>query len=158
MTGSKQSEQIRPRIGNFRQKKYSAEDGIDGTIGLFRRNSVCSAEHKTIGIPFRTVPTEEKNARNSVPWNKKRSKLSELRSEPFRGTENSQNSVPNRSAEEKNARNSDPWKKVEAISRNSVPKHVYIVYNKLKNFNRILHLVFIQRDYKCYPLLVEFDY
>jgi hypothetical protein len=28
---------------------------------------------------------EEKNAQNSVPWNKNRNKLSEFRSEPFRG-------------------------------------------------------------------------
>ncbi len=44
------------RVGNFRQKNYSAEDGIDGSIGLFRRHSGCSAEQKTLGIPFRNVP------------------------------------------------------------------------------------------------------
>jgi hypothetical protein len=38
------------RLGNFRQKNFSAEDGIDGTKGLFRRNSDCSAEQKTLGI------------------------------------------------------------------------------------------------------------
>jgi hypothetical protein len=48
------------RVGNFRQKNNSAEDGIDGTNGYFRRNSGCSAEQK---------PTE-------------------FRSEPFRGIEN----------------------------------------------------------------------
>jgi hypothetical protein len=48
------------RVGNFRQKNYSAEDGIDGTIGLFRRNSGCSAEQKTLGIPFRTVPQKRR--------------------------------------------------------------------------------------------------
>ncbi len=48
------------RVGNFRQKNNSAEDGIDGTTGYFRRNSGCSAEQKT----------------------------SEFRSEPFRGREN----------------------------------------------------------------------
>jgi hypothetical protein len=67
--------------------------------------SGCSGEQKTLGIPFRTIPQRRKNARNSVPWNKNRSKLSEFRSEPFRGTENSWNSVPNSSTEEKNARN-----------------------------------------------------
>jgi hypothetical protein len=36
----------------FPTKNYSAEDGIDGTISLFRRNSVCSAEQKIVGIPF----------------------------------------------------------------------------------------------------------
>jgi hypothetical protein len=49
-----------PRVGNFRQKNNSAEDGIDGTNGYFRRNSGCSAEQK----------------------------ISEFRSEPFRGREN----------------------------------------------------------------------
>jgi hypothetical protein len=49
------------RVGNFRQKNNSAEDGMDGTNGYFRRNSVCSAEQK----------------------------ISEFRSEPFRGRENS---------------------------------------------------------------------
>ena len=48
------------RVGNFRQKNNSAEDGRDGTNGYFRRNSGCSAEQKT----------------------------SEFRSEPFRGREN----------------------------------------------------------------------
>ncbi len=48
------------RVGNFRQKNNSAEDGIDGTNGYFRRNSSCSAEQK----------------------------ISEFRSEPFRGREN----------------------------------------------------------------------
>jgi hypothetical protein len=41
-------------------RNYSAEDGIDGTIGLFRRNSGCSAEQKTIEIPFRTIPQGRK--------------------------------------------------------------------------------------------------
>jgi hypothetical protein len=49
-----------PRVGNFRQKNNSAEDGIDGTNGYFRRNSGCSVEQK----------------------------ISEFRSEPFRGREN----------------------------------------------------------------------
>jgi hypothetical protein len=48
------------RDGNFRQKNNSAEDGIDGTKGYFRRNSGYSAEQK----------------------------ISEFRSEPFRGREN----------------------------------------------------------------------
>ena len=43
------------RVGNFRQKNNSAEDGIDGTNGYFRRNSGCSAE-QNLGIPFRTLP------------------------------------------------------------------------------------------------------
>ncbi len=48
------------RVGNLRQKNNSAEDGIDGTNGYFRRNSGCSAEQK----------------------------FSEFRSEPFRRREN----------------------------------------------------------------------
>jgi hypothetical protein len=48
------------RVGNFRQKNNSAKDGIDGTNGYFRRNSGVSAEQK----------------------------ISEFRSEPFRGREN----------------------------------------------------------------------
>jgi hypothetical protein len=58
-----------------------------------------SAEQKTLGIPNRSA--EEKNARNSVAWNKKRRKLLDFCSEPFCESENSQNSIPNRSAEEK---------------------------------------------------------
>jgi hypothetical protein len=66
-------------------------------------------ENSRNSVPNRSI--EEKNARNSEPWNKNRSKISECRSEPFRGTESSRNSFPNRSAEEKNARKSVPWKK-----------------------------------------------
>jgi hypothetical protein len=43
---------------------------------------------KNLGIPFRNHSAEEKNARNSVPWNKLEAKLSKFRSEPFRGREN----------------------------------------------------------------------
>jgi hypothetical protein len=55
-----QSTMLWSRVGNFRQKNYSAEDGIYGTNDLFRRNSGCSAEQKTIGIPFRTIPRKIK--------------------------------------------------------------------------------------------------
>ena len=75
------------RVGNFRQKNNSAEDGIDGTNGYFRRNSGCSAEQitsefrtesfrgrenslefrsveqklkQTLGIPFQTLRGREK--------------------------------------------------------------------------------------------------
>jgi hypothetical protein len=65
------------------KKIIPAEDGIDGTIGLFQWNSGCSAEQKTLRIPFQTVP-------------QRRKMLGIL----FRG------------------------KKIEANSRNSVPKHV----------------------------------
>jgi hypothetical protein len=123
------------RVGNFRQKNYSAEDGIDGTITLFRQNSGRSSEQKTLGIPFRTIPqrrkmlgilyhgtnieansrnsvlnhsAEEKTTRNPVSWNKNRSKHLEFCSEPFRGRENNSEF---RSVEQK-----------EPNSRNSVPK------------------------------------
>jgi hypothetical protein len=112
------------RVGNFRRKNYSAEDGIDGTIGLFRRNSGYSAEQKIIGIPVRTVPqrrkmlgilyhgtkleanawnsllnhsTEEKTTRTSVPWNKNICKHLEFCSEPFRGRDNNSDSASNMS-------------------------------------------------------------
>ncbi len=82
------------RVGNFGQKNYSAEYGIDGTNGYFRRNSGCSAEQKT--SEFRSA--EEKTTRNSVMW-KNTSKLSEFHSTeekplgiPFRGSKN--RSVP----------------------------------------------------------------
>jgi hypothetical protein len=48
------------RVGNFRQKNYSTKDGIAGTNGYFRWNSGCSAEQKTLRIPFRTLPRKRK--------------------------------------------------------------------------------------------------
>ncbi len=84
-------------IGNLRQKNNSAEDEIDRTIGLFRWNSCCSAEKKTLGILFRIIPQRRKKARNSVPWRKIEA--------------NSRNSVTNHSVEEKPTRNSVPWNK-----------------------------------------------
>jgi hypothetical protein len=107
------------RVGNFRQKNYSAEDEIDGTIGLFRRNSGCSAEQKTLGISIQTIPQRR-----------------QMLGIPCHGTKieaNSQNSVLNHSGGQKtlgipfrtvpkrNNLNSVPWKE---NSRNSVPKHV----------------------------------
>jgi hypothetical protein len=47
------------RAGYFRQKNYSTEDGMDGTIGLFQWNSGCSAEQKTLEIPFEPFPKGE---------------------------------------------------------------------------------------------------
>ncbi len=35
---------LESRVENFRLKYNSAEDGIDETKGMFRRNSGCSAE------------------------------------------------------------------------------------------------------------------
>ncbi len=81
---------ILPRVGNFQQKNYSAEDGIDGTVAWFQRNSGCSVEQKTLGIPFRTIPQKRKQL-----------------GIPCCGTkieENNWNSVPNHSTEEKTTR------------------------------------------------------
>jgi hypothetical protein len=104
-----------PALGLAISDKNSAEDGIERTIDLFRRNSGCSAEQKTLGLLFQTFlqrremlgilyrgakikansrnsilnhSVEEKTTRNSVPWNKNRSKHLELCSEPFRGRKN----------------------------------------------------------------------
>jgi hypothetical protein len=82
------------RVGNFRQKNNSAEDGIDGTNGYFQQNSGCSAEQKMIGIPFRTLLRKRKQLKI-----------------PFRGLKleaNSPNSLPNPAAEEKTTRKSVP--------------------------------------------------
>jgi hypothetical protein len=125
------------RVGNFRQKNYSVEDGIDGTIGLFRRNSNCSMEQKILRIPFRTVPQrrkmfgilyhgtkldanarnsdlthsmEEKTTRNSVLWNKNISKHLEFCSEPFRRRDN--NSEFHSVLQRKYAVNSVCWSRI----------------------------------------------
>jgi hypothetical protein len=108
LSGHSGSRRACTRVGNFRQKNYSAGNGIDRTISLFRRNFSCSEEQKTLGIPFRNIPQrrkmlgilnhgtkmernsrnsvlnhsgEKEPTRNSIPWNKNRSKLSEFRSE-----------------------------------------------------------------------------
>ncbi len=86
---------IGTRVGNFRQKNYSTEDRIDETIGLFWRNSGCSAEQKILGIPFQTILQRRKmlgilyhgtkleaNARNSETIPRKRKQLGI----PFHGT------------------------------------------------------------------------
>jgi hypothetical protein len=79
------------RVGNFRQKNYSSEDRIDGTIGLFQRNSGCFVEQKTLEIPFRTIPQRrmlgtklEANSWNSILNHSAEQKLSDFRSKLFR--------------------------------------------------------------------------
>jgi hypothetical protein len=84
-------------LKSFQIFKSEIKKLIHGTIGLFRRNSGCSPEQKTLGIPFRTIPQRRKQL-----------------GIPFGGTkieENTWNSVPNHSAEEKPTRNSVPWNK-----------------------------------------------
>jgi hypothetical protein len=85
------------RVGNFRQRNYSAGDGIGGTIGLFRRNSSCYTERKTFGIPFRTISRKRKMLGILYRGTKIEAKLSEFRSE-----------IPNHAAVEKTTRNSVP--------------------------------------------------
>jgi hypothetical protein len=51
------------RVGNFRQKNNSAEDGIGGTNGYFRRNSGCSAEQKTSEFRSESFRGREKNSK-----------------------------------------------------------------------------------------------
>jgi hypothetical protein len=55
---------------------------------LFWRNSGCSTEQKTPGIPFRTIPQKRKMLGILFHGTKKGSKLSEFSSELFRGREN----------------------------------------------------------------------
>jgi hypothetical protein len=60
MTAIENSELI-PQLGlTISDKKVFRGRRNDGTIGLFRRNSGCSAEHKTLGIPFRTIPQKRR--------------------------------------------------------------------------------------------------
>ena len=49
------------RVGNFRQKNNSAEDGIDGTKGYFRWNFGCSAEQKVSEFRFEPCRGRENN-------------------------------------------------------------------------------------------------
>jgi hypothetical protein len=55
------------------------DDGIDGTIGIPAVPH--GTENSRNSVPNHS--SEEKNAWNSVLWNKNRSKFSEFRSEPF---------------------------------------------------------------------------
>ncbi len=120
------------RVGNFRQKNNSAEDGIDGTNGYFRRNSGCSAEQKTsefrsesfrgrenntefrsveqkmkqtLGIPFRTLPRKKKNVL-LIKMTKQMVISDGIPAVPR--NRKPRNSIPNPSAEEKTTRNSVP--------------------------------------------------
>jgi hypothetical protein len=126
------------RVGNFRQKNYSAEDGIDGTDGYFRRNSGCSSEQKTLGIPFRTLPRNRKllgipfrwtkieaSSLNSLPNTSAEEKQLEI---PFRGTKLEAYGtlgITFRTLQRKRKQLGIPFRgtKIEANSRNSVPNH-----------------------------------
>ncbi len=102
------------RVGNFRQKNNSAEDGIDGTNGYFRLNSGCSAEQKI--SEFRSEPFRRRE--NSSEFRSEEQKYMQtpiilFRTLLWKKTQirKSRNSVPNPSAEEKIARNSVPKNK-----------------------------------------------
>jgi hypothetical protein len=109
------------RLGfRFPSKNNSAEDGIDETNGLFRRNFGCSAVQKTPGIPFRTIPRKRKVL--GIPY--RRTKIEAI----------SRNSIPNHYTEEKTTLNSDPWNKKKqpfeilfrAISRKRKQRYVTV--------------------------------
>ncbi len=106
------------RVGNFRHKNNSADDGIDGTNGYFRRISGCSAEQKISEFSSEPFRGREINSEfRSVK--QKRSKVPIFSSEPFWGWEhnsefrsvqqrietNSWNAVPNHFMEEKPTQN-----------------------------------------------------
>jgi len=61
-----------PYFNSWFLSQHSAEDGIDGTIGLFRRNFGCSAVQETL-LEFRSEPFPGKETTlNSVLWYKNR--------------------------------------------------------------------------------------
>ncbi len=98
-----------PRVGNFPTKKLFR--------GRWNRRRICfvpakfrlfrETENSRSFVPNHS--TEEKNARNSVPW--KKSKLSESRTEPY-------------TSEDKTTGTPFRGKKLEAFSRISVPKNL----------------------------------
>ncbi len=55
------------RVAIFREKKLFRGTRNRRNFYSFRRNSVCFAERKTLGIPFRAIPRKIKKAQNSVP-------------------------------------------------------------------------------------------
>jgi hypothetical protein len=80
---------VLPSVGNFQQKNNSAEDGIDGTKGYFRRNSDCCAEQKILEIPFRTLPRKRKQLGIPFRGAKKKQTLGISFRTPFKVRENS---------------------------------------------------------------------
>ncbi len=121
------------RVGNFRQKNNSAEDGIHGTNGYFRRNSGCSAEQKC--SEFRSEPFRGRE--NNSEFRSVDQKQKQMLGIPFRTLQQKrkQPGIPFRITEiEANSRNSLHRKRkqlvipfrgttIEANSRNSVPNH-----------------------------------
>jgi hypothetical protein len=148
------------RVGNFRQKNNSAEDGIDGTNAYFRWNSGYSAEQKPLGIPFRTLPRKRKQLR--ILFLKTKIEA------------NSRNSVPNHSAEEKPTRNSVPWNKISShlrlllianllefrseacLGRKHVVNTVCKIYKTCNSSIIIIHLRIIHKILFWYLAMNEF--
>ncbi len=78
---------------------------VQAEFRLFR-----GTENSRNSVPNRFA--EEKNAHNSVPWNKIRSKRSEFRSEPFRGRDNNSEFRSEACLGRKHAVNSVCWSRI----------------------------------------------
>ncbi len=101
----KETMHVPARIAIFRQKNYSAEYETRRNRREFRRNSVCFAEEKNLGIPFRTISWKRKTIPFQTILNDKtlvclsdpfsEEKTSEFRSKPFLEEKKTRNSIPN---------------------------------------------------------------
>jgi hypothetical protein len=117
-------------VAIFRQKNYSVEYETRRNRQEFRRNSVCFAEEKNLGIPFRTIFWKRKTIPFQTIFNDKtleflsepfsEEKTLEFRSKPFSeekklgipfrtifGRENTGKSVPNHFWNRKHSKNDD---------------------------------------------------
>jgi hypothetical protein len=93
------------RVAIFRKKNYSAEYETRRNRREFRRNSVCFAKEKNLGIPFRTISWKRKTIPFQHICNDKtleflsepfsEEKTLEFRSEPFSEEKKTRNSIPN---------------------------------------------------------------
>ncbi len=93
------------RVAIFRKKNYSAEYETRRNRREFRRNSVCFAEEKNLGIPFRTISWKRKTIPFQTIFTDKtleflsepfsEEKTSEFRSELFSEEKKTRNSIPN---------------------------------------------------------------
>ena len=115
---------IPSRVGNFREKNYSAEYGTRRNRRLFRRNSVVSRNRKLSEFrsePFRGI--KKRSEFHSEPFRVLK-KRSEFRFEPFRGREKSSEfrSEPFCGREKHSKICSEPFC-IRGSARNSVPKH-----------------------------------
>ncbi len=85
-----------PRVGkNFRQKNYSAKDGIDEPNGYNIYDGISAVPQNRKFSEFSlNHSAEEKNGPYSVPLNRKRSKLSNICFESYRGKTENQLRIP----------------------------------------------------------------